>query len=148
MLKKVVWFLGHLQGCLMDKLPQLHSEALHSLYDEVDNLKCDEVQAAQGTQIAKTRVRVKLAHIANLCRQARKDIPAISKRRKPMEKYAVDEDKDLKKKEASDGPKDGEGSRCPKCDSELEQHGDVQLCPEHGSEPFEKENEAESPNKE
>jgi hypothetical protein len=55
-----------------------------------------------------------------------------------MEKYAVDEDNE---KKAS------EGSRCPKCDSELEQHGDVQLCPEHGSEPFEKEDEAESSDK-
>lgn len=55
-----------------------------------------------------------------------------------MDKYAVDEDKDLKEKEAGDGPKDGDGPRCPVCDKELEQHGDVQLCPEHGSEPFEK----------
>lgn len=59
-----------------------------------------------------------------------------------MEKYAVEEDKDLEEKKA------GEGPRCPVCDKELEQHGNVQLCPEHGSEPFEKEEETspESPN--
>ena len=58
----------------MDKLPQLHSESLHQIYVLVEELRCDEIHAAQGTQIAKTRVRVKLAKIANLCREARKDI--------------------------------------------------------------------------
>lgn len=129
----------------MDKLPQLHSEALHQIYDLVDELKCDEIQTAQGTQIAKTRVRVKLARIIRLAKEARKDIPAIQKRRKPMEKYAVDENKE---KKANEGPKDGEGPRCPICNKGLEQHGNVQLCPEHGSEPFEeKEDEAESSDK-
>lgn len=65
----------------MDKLPQLHSEALHLIYEICQEIQCDEVQAAQGTQIAKTRVRVKLARIIRLAKQARKDIPPISKRR-------------------------------------------------------------------
>lgn len=64
----------------MDKLPQLHSESLHQIYALIDELKCDEVNAAQGTQIARTRVRVKLARIIRLAKQARKDIPPISKR--------------------------------------------------------------------
>lgn len=49
-----------------------------------------------------------------------------------MEKYAVEEgqDQDAIEKAASQG--------CPVCGRAVERHGDVVLCPVHGSEPFEK----------
>ena len=124
----------------MNTIPQLTCEALHQLYEEVDNLKCDEIHAAQGKQVAVTRVRVKLARIIRLAKRARKEIPANRKRRIPMEKYGVDQDKDPGKTAEDD-------SNCSSCDSELEKHGDIKLCPKCGSEPLEEdETESESPN--
>jgi len=48
-----------------------------------------------------------------------------------MEKYGVDENSKLTQKEAS------EEVRCPICGSTCKQHGQVHLCPKHGSKPFE-----------
>lgn len=49
-----------------------------------------------------------------------------------MDKYAVQEAQDEKalEKAASHG--------CPECGSKIERHGNVYLCPKHGSSPFEK----------
>lgn len=52
-----------------------------------------------------------------------------------MEKYAVDETTeqvDLEKRAAQG---------CPECGSKLERHGNVLICPKHGSAPFEKKKE-------
>ena len=48
-----------------------------------------------------------------------------------MNKYGVDEgvDQESLEKKAAEG--------CPHCGSKLEKHGQVLLCPKHGSEPFE-----------
>jgi RNA polymerase subunit RPABC4/transcription elongation factor Spt4 len=51
-----------------------------------------------------------------------------------MEKYGVEEEKN-KGKTAADA------DACPKCGSKVEKHGDVKICPEDGSEPFEKKDE-------
>jgi len=66
----------------MNSLPQLPSEALHSIYEICQELQCDEVHAAQGIKVATTRVRVKLARIIRLAKQARKDLPSVDKRSK------------------------------------------------------------------
>ena len=47
-----------------------------------------------------------------------------------MEKYAVDTTNN--DKTASDT------SKCPKCGKEIDVHGAVKLCKNHGSEPFER----------
>ena len=49
-----------------------------------------------------------------------------------MTKLGVDESVDTEavEKAASDG--------CPKCGRKVERHGNVVLCPVHGTEPFEK----------
>lgn len=49
-----------------------------------------------------------------------------------MEKYAVDESRnqvDLEKVAAQG---------CPECGAKVERHGNVLMCPKHGSKPFEK----------
>ena len=59
-------------------IPSLNSPALEELYVLVDEIKADEVIASlpkRGHKVARTRVRTKLAKVANLCKQARKDIP-------------------------------------------------------------------------
>lgn len=50
-----------------------------------------------------------------------------------LEKYAVDETvpQEQLEKAAAEG--------CPMCGRKPSKHGSVLLCPEHGSEPFEKE---------
>jgi hypothetical protein len=47
-----------------------------------------------------------------------------------MKKYGVDESPTHK--EASD-----DSSLCPKCSKPVKTHGKVLLCPDHGSKPFE-----------
>jgi len=48
-----------------------------------------------------------------------------------MQKYGVDESKTPEtQKQASEG--------CPICGSKVEHHGQILMCPVHGSEPFEK----------
>jgi hypothetical protein len=49
-----------------------------------------------------------------------------------MDKFAVSERQDVAalEKAASHG--------CPLCGAKVEQHGNVVLCPRHGSEPFER----------
>ena len=48
-----------------------------------------------------------------------------------MEKYGVDESQTPElAKQASQG--------CPECGRPVEKHGDLFMCPVHGSEPFEK----------
>ncbi len=49
-----------------------------------------------------------------------------------MDKYAVDEsgDKDVLEKAASDG--------CPDCGAAIQKHGNVAICPNCGTRPFEK----------
>ena len=48
------------------------------------------------------------------------------------EKYAVDEnvDQEQLEKQAASG--------CPECGKKVERHGNVLMCPTHGSEPFER----------
>ena len=56
-----------------------------------------------------------------------------------MEKYGVEE-------KPADGSKTAsEDSKCPECDKPVEKHGSVTLCPDHGSEPFEKKEELKEP---
>ena len=57
-----------------EELGSLGSDALEQIYKLLEEVKADEVQAARGKKVARTRVRVKLSTIANLCRQARKEI--------------------------------------------------------------------------
>lgn len=51
-----------------------------------------------------------------------------------MKKYGVDENPELTQKEAS------EEKHCPICGAVCEQHGQVYICPVHGSKPFESQN--------
>ena len=51
-----------------------------------------------------------------------------------MEKYGVDETKGLTSEEQEKRAAKG----CPRCGKELIKHGAVVLCPDCGSEPFEK----------
>ena len=52
-----------------------------------------------------------------------------------MEKYGVDENEELQKKGST------VYGTCPRCGARVNQHGTVHICPRHGSEPFEKEDE-------
>lgn len=49
-----------------------------------------------------------------------------------MDKFGVDETNAKTAKTASDGER-----KCPECGEVLKQHGNVLLCPTHGSKPFE-----------
>lgn len=64
-----------------EKIPSLGSDALEELYVIVDEIKADETIAAltekRGHKAARTRVRTKLAKVARLCKEARKDIPPV-----------------------------------------------------------------------
>lgn len=51
-----------------------------------------------------------------------------------MEKLGVDEDDNLKKEAQEDG-----STSCPVCGKVAVKHGTVFVCPDHGSEPFERE---------
>lgn len=51
-----------------------------------------------------------------------------------MDKYAVDEAAGLTSEEQEKRAAKG----CPQCGKDLVKHGSVVLCPDHGSEPFEK----------
>jgi len=48
-----------------------------------------------------------------------------------MEKYGVDQDKNLTKQAEE------KGGSCPSCGSAVEDHGAVKKCPVDGTEPFE-----------
>ena len=50
-----------------------------------------------------------------------------------MDKYGVHEKDDEEEKVATEG----DGKPCPKCGGKVKRHGKVQICEEHGSEPFE-----------
>lgn len=122
-----------------EKLPSLGIAPLERIYKLIDEVRSDEFSAARGVKVAHTRMRVKLAEISKLCVEARKGILAESKE-DPMEKYGVDEskkdeDKTEKTAEATTPMVD---MRCPKCGAELAKHGNVNICPNCGSEPFEK----------
>ena len=119
----------------LDTLPSLGIEALDKIYGLIDEIRADEVHAAKGVKVAHTRVRVKLAKVANLCTDARKAILAKTKtKEEPMEKYGVDE----KGEEAGEkAAAEIKPVTCPKCGSALEKHGEVSLCLKCGSEPFE-----------
>lgn len=54
-----------------------------------------------------------------------------------MEKYGVDLKKIPKNKEAEDKTK----NNCPVCDKELDKNCNAKHCGEHGTEPFEEEEE-------
>jgi ribosomal protein S27AE len=49
-----------------------------------------------------------------------------------MEKYGVEQEK-AEEKTAQEGTE----QRCPRCNSLLEKHGDIRICPTCGSAPFE-----------
>ncbi len=110
-----------------ESVPRLGLPSLDRIYILVTEARCDEIQAARGTKVARRRLRAKLLEIGKLCTIARKDVIALEGK---MEKYGVNENEKAKTA-STDKPK------CPKCGAELEQHGNVQLCPEHGSAPFE-----------
>lgn len=55
-----------------------------------------------------------------------------------LEKYGVDEKKELKKEATEAGGKKGrKNPRCPDCGEYVIDHGSVLLCPRCGSQPFE-----------
>ena len=58
-----------------DQLPELESEAFKSILELHDELRADAFQVARGNKAARTRLRVKLSKMKNLCTQARKEIP-------------------------------------------------------------------------
>ena len=52
-----------------------------------------------------------------------------------MEKYGVDETTNVDQKKMEKAASQG----CPECGAKVERHGNVVLCPTHGSKPFETE---------
>jgi len=64
---------------MVEQLPRLKSEAYHSILGLYDEIRADGFQAARGVKAARTRLRVKLSKLKNLCVQARKEIPPASK---------------------------------------------------------------------
>ena len=52
-----------------------------------------------------------------------------------MEKYGVDESRDITRKVGTAKP-----TTCPECGAQVTRHGSVVLCPTHGSKPFEQSN--------
>lgn len=63
----------------MVEIPLLtHSPALQELKEQFDKVRSEEIVVARGERGSKgatTRLRVLLAKMANLCKQARKEIP-------------------------------------------------------------------------
>jgi len=126
----------------MDKVQRLSSTRLSQLYALVDQVRGDEIMAAnKGSKAAFTRLRVNLAQVAALCKQVRKEILVMRDGEKvaakeevaeEMEKYGVDTE-EASSKVASDI------KVCPKCGAEVERHGSVGKCANCGTEPFEKE---------
>jgi len=55
-------------------------------------------------------------------------------RKSPMEKYGVDESQNTPDSLEKHSAKKG---KCPKCGADCDMHGDVVICPNCGSEPFE-----------
>ena len=65
------------EGTEVTRVKRLASSALLQIYEIADkDLLEAELRAAQGIKSARTKVRVLLAKIANLAKQARRDIPA------------------------------------------------------------------------
>lgn len=57
------------------KLKRLDCEALHQIYELVDQVRGDELAAAhKGTKAAFTRMRVQLSEVSKLCKQVRKHL--------------------------------------------------------------------------
>ena len=65
---------------MTEELPSFHNQDLDLIYRLVDEIKADEIRAAQGIKTARTRVRVKLSRVAGLCRAVRKSVPSVSAR--------------------------------------------------------------------
>lgn len=63
----------------VESLPELDSPALKHMEPLFEEIRADAFQAARGVKIARTRLRVKLSRMANLCKQARKEIPPAGK---------------------------------------------------------------------
>lgn len=119
----------------LDKLLKLDIAALNRIYRLINEVRADEIHAAKGVKVAHTRIRVKLAEVASLCKVARKYILLKMKNKEgKVEKYGVDENGDESEKRAVAETKP---KVCPQCGSTLEEHGEVVLCPKCGSDPFE-----------
>ena len=66
-----------------DHLEKLPSPAFHEILDVADELRAEGFAVAnRGLKNARTRLRTKLAALAKLCAQARKEIPPVSRERK------------------------------------------------------------------
>lgn len=118
----------------MNGVSRLPAPALEEIYQLMEQVLSEELLAADklkrrkiGWKVALTRIRVKLSRVSKLCKDARKEILAMTKKEEEMEKYGVEED--AESKIGTDG--------CPKCGQPLEQHGGVRKCPRCGTEPFE-----------
>lgn len=62
-----------------EDLPDLKSPAFKEILELCDEMRGDGFAAARGIMAARTRTRVKLSKISNLCKQARKEISPVSK---------------------------------------------------------------------
>lgn len=119
-------------------LPKLELQSVQDIFRLIDEIKADEIKAAGGVAAARTRIRVKLSSIAKLCKIARRDL---LQKGKPMEKYGVETKDDGEKSAAAENVAGDAPNHCPICGKPVETHGTVKKCPEHGSEPFEKDKE-------
>lgn len=60
---------------MTENLERLDIEPLKKLYDLVEEIKSDEIVAAnKGHKTAYTRMRTKLSEVSKLCKDARKEI--------------------------------------------------------------------------
>lgn len=57
---------------MADQIPEIHCMELHAIYMLVDEMRADEVAAARGILAAYTRLRKKMARVAQLCKDGRK----------------------------------------------------------------------------
>lgn len=125
---------------VIEEVERLECDALHDIYELVEQMRGDELAAAQRqTKVAFTRLRGKLAQIAKLCKTARKEFLIMrdgekkkEEKEEGMEKYGVVVEKDDTKTASDD-------AACPKCGDATEKHGTVKKCDSCGTEPFEKE---------
>ena len=113
------------------EFPKIESQALYAAFDMIDEVRAEIPQAARGNKAARTRLRVKIMGVINLLQLARKELPAATGKVK-MEKYGVDESASAVK--TANAPTQ---QTCPNCGANVTAHGNVVLCPNCGSAPFE-----------
>lgn len=122
-----------------DKIERLKCPSLQTIYELVKQIQSDDIKAAdcrergkRGGKVALTRIRVKLSKVANLCKEARKEILGMreDEGNNEMEKYGVDENASLSKQGDTI-------ETCTQCGRDIETHGEIRKCPSCGTKPFE-----------